>query len=185
MNRVAIVLAAGAGRRFGGGKLAAPFRGEPLLAHAIRAACASPAARVIVVAAPGLDCGDTGRAEVLRLASDSLSASLRAGLEAAGACDGAFVFLGDMPLVPHGMAARLADAIGPAHAALPRFAGRPGHPVLLSPAAMADAVAHLNGDEGMGRLLRGRADVAFVESDDPGVCADVDRPDDLDRLGGG
>ena len=91
---------------------------------------------------------------------------------------------GDMPLVPHGMAARLAEAIGPAHAALPRFAGRPGHPVLLSPAAMADAVAHLHGDEGMGRLLRGRADVVFVESDDAGVCADVDLPDDLARLGG-
>lgn len=184
MNRVAIVLAAGAGRRFGGGKLAAPFRGEPLLAHAVRAACASPAERVIVVAAPDLDCGDTGRAEVLRLASDSLSASLRAGLEAAGQCDGAFVFLGDMPLVPHGMAARLANAIGPAHAALPRCEGRPGHPVLLSPAAMAEAVAQLHGDEGMGRLLRGRADVVFVESDDPGVCADVDLPVDLDRLGG-
>lgn len=185
MNRVAIVLAAGAGRRFGGGKLAAPFRGEPLLTHAIRTACASPSARVIVVAAPGLDCGDTGRAEVLRLASSSLSESLRAGIAAAGHCDGAFVFLGDMPLVPHGMAARLAEAIGPAHAALPRFKGRPGHPVLLSPAAMADAVAHLHGDEGMGRLLRGRTDVVFVESDDAGVCADVDLPDDLDRLGGG
>jgi molybdenum cofactor cytidylyltransferase len=184
LKQVAIVLAAGAGRRFGGGKLAAPFRGEPLLAHALRAACASPAERVLVVAAPGLDCGDTGRAEVLRLASCSLSATLRAGIAAAGPCDGAFVFLGDMPLVPHDMALRLAESIGQAYAAQPRFAGRPGHPVLLSARAMADALARLEGDEGMGRLLRGRSDVVFVESDDPGVCLDVDIPEDVDRLGG-
>ncbi len=183
MKLAAIVLAAGAGRRFGGGKLGAFFRGEPLLAHAVRTACASPAERVIVVAAPDLDCGDTGRAEVLRLASDSLSATLRAGIMGAGPCDGAFVFLGDMPLVPHGMAAELSATIGQVYAALPCFAGRPGHPVLLSAQAMADALARLEGDEGMGRLLRGRADVVFVESDDPGVCLDVDRPIDLDRLG--
>lgn len=180
----AIVLAAGAGRRFGGGKLAASLHGEPLLAHAVRTACASPAERVIVVAAPDLDCGDTGRAEVLRLASESLSATLRAGIMAAGDCDGVFVFLGDMPLVPHDMAAHLAETIGQAYAALPRFAGRPGHPVLLSAKAMADALARLEGDEGMGRLLRGRADVIFVESDDLGVCLDVDKPEDLERLGG-
>ena len=35
MNLVAIVLAAGSGTRFGGGKLSAEFKGEPLIAHAI------------------------------------------------------------------------------------------------------------------------------------------------------
>ena len=37
----ALVLAAGAGVRFGGNQLAAHFRGEPLIVHAVRAARAA------------------------------------------------------------------------------------------------------------------------------------------------
>ncbi|MFA5600050.1 MAG: NTP transferase domain-containing protein, partial [Phenylobacterium sp.] len=39
----ALVLAAGAGRRFGGGKLLAPYRGGVLLDGALAAAFAAPA----------------------------------------------------------------------------------------------------------------------------------------------
>ena len=45
----AVVLAAGAGRRFGGGKLLAPWAGGALLDGALAAALAAPARRVIVV----------------------------------------------------------------------------------------------------------------------------------------
>ena len=53
----ALVLAAGAGVRFGGNKLSAHFRGEPLIVHAVRAARAAPVERVVVVAAAQLDIG--------------------------------------------------------------------------------------------------------------------------------
>jgi CTP:molybdopterin cytidylyltransferase MocA/SAM-dependent methyltransferase len=46
---VAIVLAAGAGSRFGGGKLVAPLAGRPLVAHAVTTAMASGIGRVVVV----------------------------------------------------------------------------------------------------------------------------------------
>ena len=42
MTLVALVLAAGSARRFGSDKLSAPFRGLPLVRHAIRAARANP-----------------------------------------------------------------------------------------------------------------------------------------------
>ena len=45
----AVVLAAGAGRRFGGGKLLAPWAGGALLDGALAAAFAAPVRRVIVV----------------------------------------------------------------------------------------------------------------------------------------
>jgi molybdenum cofactor cytidylyltransferase len=98
----AIVLAAGAGSRFGGDKLSAQFKGEPLIAHAIRAARAAPVSRVIVVCPPALDIGN-GRATpvtALRIASKELSASLKAGIVDVADCDGAFIFLSDMPLIP-------------------------------------------------------------------------------------
>lgn len=181
MKLSALVLAAGAGSRFGGGKLAAPFRGEPLLAHAVRAALAAPVDRVIVVAAPGLAVPDG--VEVVRLESAALSDSLRAGIAAAGDADGLFVFLGDMPLIPHQAAQALASRLAGHYAALPCHGGKPGHPVLLSSAAMADARG-LRGDEGAGLLLRGRPDVALMEWLDAGVCIDIDRAEDLARLEG-
>lgn len=184
MNLVALVLAAGSASRFGSDKLSAPLEGEPLLFHAIRAARGAPVSRVIVVARPGLETGIWQGAppvDVLRIASSALSDSLKAGIAAAQGADGAFVFLGDMPRVPHDEAGRLAGMIGKAYAALPRHQGRPGHPVLLSVRAFADMAA-LSGDEGAGRLLRARDDVVFDECTDSAIHFDVDRPEDLARL---
>lgn len=176
----ALVLAAGKAERFGGGKLLAHFRGQPVLAHALRIACAAPVDRVIVVGGDGVDPPD-GRVERLPLASASLSQSLKAGLAATGDVDGVFVFLGDMPLVPPGMAALLLAALGDGFAAVPDYRGLPGHPVLLSRGACTLA-ADLTGDHGIGRLLRGRDDVVRLAVEDDGVVLDIDRPADLAAL---
>lgn len=180
----ALVLAAGSARRFGSDKLSAPFRGEPLVHHAIRAARAAPVERVIVVCGDRLDLGDwpgCPAVEPVPIASTALSESLKAGVGAAGAVAGLFVFLGDMPLVPHGVAGSLAAALEGHFAAVPRHAGTRGHPVLLSARALAE-VATLTGDEGAGRLLKQRGDVAFVEVSDDAILLDVDHAADLARL---
>jgi len=191
MKLVAVVLAAGSARRFGSDKLSAPLAGEPLVFHAIRAARAAPVERVIAVAHPRLDIGAWSGdppVDAMRLDSAALSQSLKTALDAAlesdGALDGLFVFLGDMPRVPHQAAGRLAKILGPAYAALPRQGGRTGHPVLLSARAFAD-IALLEGDAGAGKLLRARDDVVFDECSDPLIHADVDRPEDLSRMAGG
>lgn len=184
MSFAAVVLAAGSARRFGSDKLSAPFRGEPLVHHAIRAARAAPVERVVIVAHPSLEVGVwSGEPPLLvhRIASAALSDSLRAGVAAAGAVDGLFVFLGDMPLVPPDIAAELAARLGPAYAAMPRHAGEPGHPVLLSRRTLGD-VERLQGDAGAGKLLRTRDDVVFLDRPEPSVHLDVDRPEDLERL---
>ncbi len=181
MSYAALVLAAGRASRFGSDKLSALLDGEPLLFHAIRAARAAPVSQVIVVARQGLDVGewpDGTPVEVVRIESEALSQSLQAGIAAGIGSEGVFVFLGDMPRVPHDVAAVLAEEIGDSVAALPRWQGRPGHPALLS-ARLFPEIASLSGDEGAGRLLRSRGDVAFVEVDDPAILLDVDRPEDL------
>jgi molybdenum cofactor cytidylyltransferase len=194
----AIVLAAGAGRRFaehaGGRKLLAPFLGRPLIAGALDAALDAPARRVIVVTDgdPALAeiarerAAARGRAGDLRVivavdAAEGMGASLRAGAAALSAeATGVFVFLGDMPRVPAGLAQRLADALTPGvDAAAPQFAGRRGHPVLFGPACFAGLRA-LAGDVGARAVLAampGR--LALVDSPDAGVLFDVDRPEDL------
>ncbi len=184
MKLAAVVLAAGSATRFGGDKLSAILDGEPLIRHAIRAARNAPVDRVVVVTRAGLDIGEwPGAPKVtgLEIESDALSISLRAGVEAAQDMDGVFVFLGDMPRVPHEVAGQLAAVLGDNYAAIPRCDGRTGHPVLLSARSFAD-VAGLAGDAGAGRLLKARGDIAYADCQDPGVLLDVDRPEDLAGL---
>jgi len=183
---VALVLAAGSARRFGSDKLSAPFRRLPLVHHAIRAARAAPVDRVIVVCGERLALDDwpgEPRVEAVRIASTALSLSLQAGIAAAAGATGVFIFLGDMPLVPHPVAGKLAEALGEGFAAVPRHAGKNGHPVLLSARAFPE-IARLTGDEGAGRLLKQRDDVIFFDVADDGILLDVDRTEDLVRLKG-
>lgn len=190
----AVVLAAGAGSRFGGGKLLAPCGAGVLLDGALACAFAAPAEQVIVVTGADADrvgaaarsfAERTGAAARLRLVhavdhAEGLAASLRAGLAAVPPeADAAFVFLGDMPRVPPAMASRLAEALDGRLAAAPVLAGRRGHPVLIAK-ALFPALTALSGDRGAGPVLAGLGErLATVETDDPGVLFDVDTPDDL------
>lgn len=181
---MAIVLAAGSATRFGSDKLTVQLEAKPLFHHAILAARAAPVERVIVVAREGLELGEwpgSPPVERVPIASNALSESLKAGIAAAGGSEGAFVFLGDMPRVPHFLAGQLAKALGCNYAAIPRCNGKSGHPVLLSARSFIDMAA-LTGDAGAGKLLKARGDVAFVDCDDPGILLDVDRPEDLTRI---
>jgi len=184
MKFASVVLAAGSATRFGADKLSAQFRGKPLVHHAIDAARAAPVERVIVVARPGLAVGDwegNPPVDAIALKSNALSDSLRTGIAATGDADGAFVFLGDMPLVPHDIAALLVASLGTSFAAVPRHKGRLGHPVLLSRRAFDD-VHGLQGDQGAGGLIRSRDDIVFAETPNLRIHIDVDRPEDLARL---
>jgi molybdenum cofactor cytidylyltransferase len=191
----AIVLAAGAGRRFGGRKLLAPFEGGVLLDGALTAAFASPAEAVILVT--GAEAAEVvaaarafveRQAEVARLRivhaadhAEGMGASLRAGAAALPAnAAGAFVFLGDMPKVPAALLPRLVEAVeAGAAAAAPVCDGRRGHPVLFG-AELFAPLREAAGDEGARAALAGLGQrLALIETEDEGVLFDVDRPEDL------
>jgi len=187
----AVVLAAGSGRRFGGGKLLAPYRGAPLLHGALAAAKATGAETVTVVTGAESEAvAAAARAydPAVRIvhASDhaeGMAASLRAGLASLGpGIDVALVFLGDMPRVPHRVLAPLFRAVRDgAPAAAPLFHGRRGNPVALS-RSLFDAAMGLSGDAGARGLLQSLGDrLALVESPDDGVLFDVDEQADLGR----
>ena len=194
---VAVVLAAGAGRRFGGAKLTASWRGGVLLDGALAAAFAAPAERVVVVAGADDRVGAVARtfaeavdaSDRLQLVSApdwqaGMAASLRAGLQALSPdVRGAFIFLGDMPQIPHGLAARLAEALaGRVQAVQPLYRGAPGHPVLLG-ADLFAAAMKLGGDRGAQPLLQGAGvNVMRLEVDAPGVSLDVDTREALMAL---
>ena len=191
----AIVLAAGAGRRFGGRKLLAPFEGGPLIEGALGAAFASPASTIILVTGSGADevaavarafaerQGQGARLRIVHAAdhAEGMGASLRAGAKALPAdTAGTFVLLGDMPKVPVAILPRLVEAVeAGAAAAAPVCGGRRGHPVLFG-AELLDHLRQAAGDEGARTALAGLGPrLALIETDDDGVLFDVDRPEDL------
>jgi CTP:molybdopterin cytidylyltransferase MocA len=190
----AVLLAAGAGSRFGGPKaLARDDDGEPWLAQRVRALREGGCDRVLVVlgaqaerARALVPVDEAVDVVVAQDWADGMSASLRAGLAALAAQEppvaAALVALVDTPgLRPEVVGRVLAAApAGPSRApavsALARaaYAGRPGHPVLLGRAHWSAAAAAARGDRGAGPYLRD-AGARLVECGDLDDGADVDR----------
>jgi molybdenum cofactor cytidylyltransferase len=113
--------------------------------------------------------------------ADGLSASLAAGIEALPAdCDGAFVFLGDMPRIPRAVFQPMVQALDEgAFAAAPVFHGRRGHPVLFSRSLFTELL-NLEGDRGAGALLDGLGGgLVTIPAPDDGVLFDVDEREEL------
>jgi molybdenum cofactor cytidylyltransferase len=113
--------------------------------------------------------------------AEGMGASLRTGIASLPPdAAAAFVFLGDMPRVPHDVARSLAEAVANgASAAAPTFGGRRGNPVLLARELFPGLLA-LQGDEGARRILQGIGDrLALVEAPDDGVLFDVDQQSDM------
>jgi molybdenum cofactor cytidylyltransferase len=188
----AIVLAAGAGTRFGGAKLTSPWRGRRLIHGAVAAALSAPVRAVtVVVGADPAVAKVLGRDPRLRLVravdhAQGMAASLRAGIGVLPAdTTGVFVFLGDMPLIPIDILRPLALALAKgASAAAPLWAGRRGHPVLFSRTLFPELLA-LAGDQGAKSLLDGLGDrLKLVESPDDGVLFDIDLRTDSPRGAG-
>jgi molybdenum cofactor cytidylyltransferase len=190
-----IVLAAGSGARFGGGKLTAPYMAGVLLDGALAAALAAPARGVTVVTGDDAEAvaqaartlvQRVGRPDDLRMvhADDhalGMAHSLRMGIASLPkGVDGAFVFLGDMPRIPREVLDPMARAVAAgAAAAAPVFRGQRGHPVLFGAALFPELLA-LTGDTGARALLDRLGDrLAVVVAPDDGVLFDVDRAGDI------
>ncbi len=186
-----LVLAAGAGRRFGGPKQLAQLDGRPLLEHALAAMAATPGlVRVAVTLGAHADailaavdlCGATP----VRVPDweEGQAASLRAGVAAlAPVADAIVVTLGDQPRIAPATIARIvAEASRPAPAARATFAGTPGHPVLLK-RELFPAIAALRGDSGARDVLEA-AGATRIECGET-VVLDIDTPAQLASLRGG
>lgn len=187
----AVLLAAGTSTRFGrANKLLASFDDESVVRRATRTLTAAGVGTVTVVvghqadrvrnALDGLDVRfvDNPRYE------EGLATSVCAGVEAVrDEADAAVFALGDMPLVRPATVTLLVDAyradVGDALAA--GYRGRRGNPVLFD-ARYFDRLCAESGDRGGRRALFENDRAAVVETDDPGVLADVDDRDDLDSL---
>jgi CTP:molybdopterin cytidylyltransferase MocA/SAM-dependent methyltransferase len=186
---VALVLAAGAGSRFGGGKLLAPVAGRPILQHVLDAIAAAGLTDVVVVLgddADRVEAAISWRAERRVVNPDprrGLASSLRLGVEAVGDDAAAIlVALGDQPLVSVEAIRALLDPASPADkpVVVPVYAEDRGrNPVLLRRPAFT-LLEEVEGDRGLGPVLEAHPELVREVTMD-GANPDVDTRADLAR----
>ncbi len=184
---VAVVLAAGEGRRMGENKMLADFDGRPMLVVTVENIMASGVDEVVVVTGH-----ERGKVEAaltdhkIRIVHNpnyatGMASSLRVGVEAAATADAAVVCLGDMPRVSGAVIDKLIAGFNPVEhrsIVVPTHKGQFGNPVLWGAEHFA-RLTSLSGDKGA-RMLIGdlKSEATEVEAD-AGVLLDADTPEAL------
>ena len=188
----AVVLAAGAGSRFGGGKLLAPLEGRPVLQHVLDTLADAGLTNVVVVL------GDDAAAMETALQwrterrvrnphpSRGLASSLQVGLAAGGegsgvAPDAALIVLGDQPELRREAIDAILGAGDGTHAIVPRYEQDRGRNPVLLPARLWPVARGLSGDRGLGAWLAAHPE-EVREVPVAGANPDIDRRADLAEL---
>jgi len=189
----AVVLAAGASRRYGAPKPLLPWGGTTLLDHVVGQARASQATQTVVVVGHQAERMAQALAhrqvdERVQIAYNEewevgLSTSVRTGLRALpDSVSAALFLLADQPGITaeliNAVIRRYRETLAPIVA--PRHRGHRGNPVLFDRSLFGDLMK-LEGDRG-GRALieRHTTEVEWVEAR-PEALADVDTPTDYER----
>jgi CTP:molybdopterin cytidylyltransferase MocA len=191
MKVAAVVLAAGAGSRFGGGKLLAELDGRAIVGHVVDAARTAGLEPIVVVVPPtgeldGLDLGAVRRV-TNETPQEGLSSSVRIGLreldnnQTVGA---AVILPGDQPRVRPEVIRQLIDAADATPAPLliaPLYDDDAAPNPILARRAAWRLADELVGDRGFGPILADRPDlVQRVRV--AGANPDIDTREDLARL---
>lgn len=199
MRVAGLLLAAGAGRRFGGPK-ALVSRGGPLWVESAAAALRDGGcAPVVVVLGAGADevraravlpgavvvenarwatgMGSSLRAGLAALGPAGRAGPAASGVDAAGV-DAVVVLPVDTPGIAAGAVRRFVALAAPSALARATYAGAPGHPVLIGRDHWAGVSASAAGDAGARDYLRAHG-ATPVPCEDVADGADVDRPEDL------
>jgi len=174
---VGVLLAAGAGRRYGKPKVLM----DEWLRIALRALRDGGCGAVVLVLGAAEIPAPPGVVTVTAADWDEgLSASVRTGLaqaERMGA-DYAVLHLIDTPDVGAAVVARVLQRALASREGLGRawFDERPGHPVVIARRHWPRVLAAISGDAGAGAYLRTRDDVEKVDCSDLASGADIDEP---------
>jgi molybdenum cofactor cytidylyltransferase len=184
-----VLLAAGAGTRFGGRKLLHRLPGDIPVGLAALRHLRAALPLVVTVVRPGdeelrqLLVRERVRIIECAAAAHGMGHSLAAGVAAQRDADGWVIALADMPLIRSDTIWAVAHALEEgAELVVPVFAGERGHPVGFG-RRFRDRLLALSGDTGARAIVvENQAVVHPIEVDDPGILQDVDTPADAKRL---
>lgn len=190
-----IILAAGTGSRMGTTKQLLAFNGRPILAHAIEQGLAAGIFPLILVLGHQADKIQPRLSQfpvditINKNFKSGMASSIATGLKRldlfyAPRPEGAIFLLGDQPLVKAKTIRQIRDKAlaGPGKIIIPTFRGQRGNPVYFD-SCFFDELKQLSGDTG-GRKVFQRFAHAIDELpvSSPGICMDIDTPEDYGHL---
>ena len=185
-----ILLAAGAGKRFGGGKLKQVLPNGLAICVASARNLAAAVDNVIAVVRPGDDATHELLAAqanikviVCERAEEGMGHSLAAAVAISPTDTNWIIALGDMPLIKPETIRAVADAIELGAAfAMPQHKGQRGHPVGIHSRFRSDLLS-LEGDAGARVIIAAhKSDAILIDTEDSGILVDVDTIDDYRNL---
>ncbi len=172
-----VVLAAGAGTRYGMPKVLAGD-GEWLVGAVSALADGGCDDVVVVLGAAIVDVPLPARPVVASDWAEGMGASLRAGISAleSGPAEYAVLLTVDTPDIGAAAVRRVLVAARAAPSGIARagYGRRPGHPVVVARRHWVDLMARAQGDQGGRAFLADRDDVAWVDCADLATGADID-----------
>lgn len=183
-----VILASGLGKRFGGNKLLAEFRGKPLIQWVLDATAIFPH-RIVVTRHGEIEalCREQGIPCLLHQLPYR-SDTVRLGLEALGDGLAGYLFCpADQPLIGQETLRRLAEAHSDSPEAIwrPAFAGKPGSPVLFPRWAYRELTALKENQGGSAVIKRYPEKIETIPVQSARELMDVDTSDDLLALESG
>jgi molybdenum cofactor cytidylyltransferase len=188
MKLAGLILAAGRSSRMGRDKALLPYGNATFLSSLVEVLRSRLDPVIVVLGhhAEEIRPAAAGARVVVNEGYDrGMLSSLQTGLRAMPEGTEAVAFtLVDHPGVSSSTLAQLIEAFETSGApvAIPLYRGERGHPVIVSRGVMAELLA-LPSEGSPKEILRARySEAVFVEVEDPAVVADIDRPEDLERL---
>lgn len=187
----AIIPAAGESKRMGRPKMSLPWRNETVLTRVVSIFKNAGVEDVIVVTGGA-------REEVEALVSNlnvrivynedfergEMLSSIQCGMRALGRqTQAALIGLGDQPQVREGSVRRVCEAFveTKSNIVVPSFQMRRGHPWLIA-RPLWEAVVRMEPPQSLRDFLSARrAEIHYVNVDDPNVLADLDTPEDYEK----
>ncbi|MEQ2444681.1 nucleotidyltransferase family protein [Pseudoflavonifractor sp. CLA-AP-H29] len=192
MKIALVLMASGAGRRFGANKLLQTVDGLPLVRR-VMAACPPElfAPALVVSRYPEILslAEELGYTPIFNSGADEgISATVRLGTAAAQAAgaDGALFAVADQPWITRASVERVMAAFSSHPDTIPALGwqGKKGNPCLF-PREFFPELSALTGDTGGGAVIKAHRDrLRLVEAGDPAELLDVDTPADLGHSGG-
>lgn len=189
---VAVVLAAGRGRRMGQTKQLLPWGNSTVVAATLRQALASQADEIMLVTGHDSE-AVAGAAAGLPVTivynpdhdSGEMLSSLQVAVKALPAGTSAIlVMLADQPFIPIPLLNQLIQAYRDGHGTIvaPLFAGKRGNPVLIGAAHFAELIALPLGSAPRQLFQENPAAVFLLPVTEKAVIQDLDRPEDYEAL---
>lgn len=192
MKIALVLMASGAGRRFGANKLLQTVDGLPLVRR-VMAACPPElfAPALVVSRYPEILslAEELGYTPIFNSGADEgISATVRLGTAAAQAAgaDGALFAVADQPWITRASVERVMAAFSSHPDTIPALGwqGKKGNPCLF-PREFFPELSALTGDTGGGAVIKAHRDrLRLVEAGNPAELLDVDTPADLGHSGG-